>query len=458
MRHGDRREAAHLGDPHALLARYAPAPDRTARVVLHPRLTFIPCDREYLDAAGRTFAVDAAIRVFGRDDVEAAGRDVKDDADRPDLDAVIAAIEGAAGRRDVAAQQVTQAEARLAEARDHLDRVAAQRATACETIAAARQRLAQLEGTHHSDADLRRELEHARASLAAAESEHAQASAHASRADIDRAQAALAAAERELETLRTEARRRDHAVDSAAHHLEVWAAQRAVDETRFDLERLEAAAASAVGGSVATAQQAVDAARTRVTAIERALHERAVPDIQPDASEQAAALRAQIAAVERTLDDAATSRRHDLEQAEQVVDRARHDLAALERELHALVADVEPGGIHADLDSVLERLRRRLEPVAPSEPVSPSVELLQRLAEAPEALIVLVEPFETPPRDVVDALVTVATLKRVVVVTEDTSMLRDARELDPAIGAVRQPIVTGAVPSLAFARANGDPT
>ena len=43
MRYGNRTEAAEFGDPDAMLARFEPGPDRVARVVLHPRLSFVPC-------------------------------------------------------------------------------------------------------------------------------------------------------------------------------------------------------------------------------------------------------------------------------------------------------------------------------------------------------------------------------------------------------------------------------
>ena len=45
MPFGERRPAGDIGDPDAMLARFVPGPGRTARVVLHPRLSFARIER-----------------------------------------------------------------------------------------------------------------------------------------------------------------------------------------------------------------------------------------------------------------------------------------------------------------------------------------------------------------------------------------------------------------------------
>ena len=61
-----------MKDASALLARFAPGPDRTGRVVLHPRLTIVPLRRDDFEGLKRSFATDVPIRVAAASELPAA--------------------------------------------------------------------------------------------------------------------------------------------------------------------------------------------------------------------------------------------------------------------------------------------------------------------------------------------------------------------------------------------------
>ncbi len=70
----------------------------------------------------------------------------------------------------------------------------------------------------------------------------------------------------------------------------------------------------------------------------------------------------------------------------------------------------------------------------------------------------LIEPGAEPGEDLIGALISVSGLKRTVVVTDKTEMLHEAREMDPALGAVREPLETGGTSRQELARSDGNRT
>ena len=100
MRYGNRTEAAEFGDPDAMLARFEPGPDRVARVVLHPRLSFVPCAEADFEAFRLTFAVDVSARIFTAEEVDDARNDGGESAERVAVfDEAIEGILSAANNR-----------------------------------------------------------------------------------------------------------------------------------------------------------------------------------------------------------------------------------------------------------------------------------------------------------------------------------------------------------------------
>ena len=155
MRYGNRTEAAQFGDPDAMLARYEPGPERTARLVLHPRLSFVPCAAGDFEAFQTTFAVDVPARILTAEDVIAARTSGTRTADiTNELDTAIEAVLSAREQQDAARRRVAEADARLQEAQAGLDRVADQRAQVAEAVSEARQRLAWLERADVSETEL----------------------------------------------------------------------------------------------------------------------------------------------------------------------------------------------------------------------------------------------------------------------------------------------------------------
>jgi hypothetical protein len=462
MPFGEQRPAGDIGDPDAMLARFVPAPGRTARVVLHPRLSFVPCEPDAFDGVAATFEVDVAVRVCCAADVQAAAEGGAPVAERAAAyDAAIEEVAAARARQDAAAGHVDACERKLRDARANVDRVAHQRAQADEAILAAQRRLALLEGGHGAEGELRRELEaaHSAATIASDDLARIIADATTGREEqIRTAEAALARAEQEIDRIvRGYDEDGDGAVDGAAHRLELWAAQRSVEGLRSDLERLRASSAADDGrDAVEVAQRRVDEARARVAAAERALGVRADGAPERDAVAEASAIRAQIDAVQRSLADAADVRNQALVAAERDVEAGRREFAATQRALAVLIERVEPGADARDLDGVAGRLHHRRAQLETTDSASPTLRVLRRLAEeCPEPLLVLVEPFPDPPEDLLDSMIAISGLKRIAFVTENTSVLQRARELDPAIGAVRQPLDTGGVRRQEMARSDG---
>lgn len=460
MRHGDRRPASQTDDPDGLLARFQPAPGRTARVVLHPRLTFLPIGRDDLEGLRATFQVALPVRVLTAADVLVLATDTQTRAERAAAyDDAIAATTDAKEQCEAAVGQVAAATELLRAARADADRTCAQRARAEETIAAARERLAMLEGAGRSESELRRDLEDARMQVAAAQRELERFGV-SQPPDVATAEAALAAAERELERIVTTGRAGIDPVDETAHRLELWAAQRAVSEARAELERARRAEQGpGEHPRVAVVRKRLDAARERVAGLEMALDERSRREQREptEAPAEAQAIRAQIAAVERSLARAQRERAAQLQAAKVAVEEARRQVAAAERRLAAAVERLEPGAGIDEADAVLARARSRraLLDGPEAETGSGTEALLHRLAEASEPVLLLVDAFPDPPDDLLEALVSVAALKRVVFATDKTSVLHDARSLDPELGAVRTPIdIGGPRPALATSDGN----
>src|SRR5262245_56250331 len=152
MRYGNRTEAAQFGDPDAMLARFEPGPDRVARIVLHPRLSFIPVSASSFDAFQRTFAVDVEARILTAEDVRAARTLGTDNADRASaFDDAIEAIVKGRELQETARRRLEDAEQRLEDAQAGLTRVALQREQVDEAIGEARARLAVLESTESEE-------------------------------------------------------------------------------------------------------------------------------------------------------------------------------------------------------------------------------------------------------------------------------------------------------------------
>ena len=78
--------------------------------------------------------------------------------------------------------------------------------------------------------------------------------------------------------------------------------------------------------------------------------------------------------------------------------------------------------------------------------------------EAAEPMIVMIEPFDPAPPDLVDDLLAVTEHKRVVYLTDNAEILDHARTVAIELGAVREPLETGGVPRHAMARPDGDRT
>jgi hypothetical protein len=68
---GWRRDADPAGDPLGLLAYFSPGPDCSARVLLHPRLTFLPCRVESHESLAATFQVGVDARIVRAADIAA---------------------------------------------------------------------------------------------------------------------------------------------------------------------------------------------------------------------------------------------------------------------------------------------------------------------------------------------------------------------------------------------------
>ena len=464
MRYGNRTEAAEFGDPDAMLARFEPGPDRVARVVLHPRLSFVPCARVDFEAFRLTFAVDVSARIFTADEVDDARHDGGDSSERvAAFDEAIEGILSAREQHDAAERRVAEVEVRLVEAQAGLERVAQQRAQVDEAVAEARTRLALLEGAGVSDADLEREVADAKAAAQAADAALllSTETTNDSGPEIRKAQVELDRAQAELQRIERADVGGGYALDEASHQLELWAAQRAFDSARFELDRLRRLAGNNDNQQVVEATRArAAAARERLVAAEAALAERRAAGLPDDPVAEADALRTQIEAVERSLGDAEAARVADVQAVEQEAESARRDSEAAARQLEHALDRMDTDAGPEDVDAVLAELRyRREELTAGDEGLSAIGRVLRDLAlDAPEPLFVLIEPGAEPGEDLIGALISVSGLKRTVVVTDKTEMLHEARELDPALGAVREPLETGGTTRQELARSDGNRT
>ena len=463
MRYGNRTEAAQFGDPDAMLARFEPAPGRVARLVLHPRLSFVPCAAAAFEAFRATFAVDVAARILTTEDVLLARSTGTDNAERAaEFDAAIESILSAREQQEVATRRAADVEPRLEEARLALERVYQQRVQAADAVAIARQRLAVLEGAGASEAELRAALDAARAAVADAEADVADAESRTGgdTPELRQAHEAAEAAERELERIRNQGNDGGFALDEAAHQLEMWAAQRAAETARFESERLQRLHGGADAERDAEAsRERLALARARCETAERAVTELSNQGLPDDPAAEATALRAQIEAVERSLDEAEAAREGEVNALEQEAESAARDVDAANRQLEWALERIEVEEVDLDVDGVLAELRRRRETMTDDDGLSAVGRLLRDLAlDAPEPLLVFLDPVAEPGEDLIGALISVSGLKRTVVVTDKTEMLHEARELDPALGAVREPLETGGPQRQELARSDGNRT
>ena len=464
MRYGNRTEAAEFGDPDAMLARFEPGPDRVARVVLHPRLSFVPCAEADFEAFRLTFAVDVSARIFTAEEVDDARNDGGESAERvAAFDEAIEGILSAREQQDGAVRRVGEVEVRLVEAQAGLERVAQQRAQVDEAVSEARARLALLEGAGVSEAELEQEVADARAVAQAADAAVLLSAETTSDGgpEMRKAQVELDRAQAELKRIEGEGTGGGYALDEASHQLELWAAQRAFDTARFELDRLRRLGGNDNREQIVEAARARAAdARERLVAAESALAERRAAGLPEDPSAEADALRTQIEAVERSLGDPEAARVAEVQAVEQEAESARRDSEAAARQLeYALDRMVTEAGPE-DVDAVLAELRhRREELTAGDEGLSAIGRVLRDLAlDTPEPLFVLIEPAAEPGEDLIGALISVSGLKRTVVVSDKTEMLHEARELDPALGAVREPLETGGTSRQELARSDGNRT
>jgi predicted nucleic acid-binding Zn-ribbon protein len=446
-----------------MLARFEPGPDRVARLVLHPRLTFVPCERADFESVSLTFAVATTARIFSALDVESARTGGTESAERTTaLDEVIEIALRAREQQEDAARRVAEADDRLEAARTALARLIDQRAQVAATIAQARQNLAWLERADVSETELRHNVDTARSEVADAEAEVVRVSHNSDGPpELREAKATYDKAAAELRAIEARGADGDFALDEASHQLELWAAQRANDIAKYDLEHLQKSLSiedSSV--AIAAAQDRLDAARARLVEAERALAERSESGLPDDPEAEATAIRTQIEAVERSLSESEAARQAEVESLEQETEVAHRDRDTADRQLeHALDrVDVDPAA--QNIEEVLETLRARREELSADDPgLSVIGRVFRDLAQdAPEPLLVFVDPPGDDDEDLVGALISVSGLKRTVVVTDKTEMLREARELDPALGAVREPLETGGGGRQELARSDGNRT
>jgi predicted nucleic acid-binding Zn-ribbon protein len=464
MRYGNRTEAAQFGDPDAMLARFEPGPDRVARVVLHPRLSFVPVAADTFEAFRSTFAVDVETRIFSADDVRSARTHGTDNADRASaFDEAIEAIVKGREQQETARRRLEDAEGRLEEAQAALARVAFQREQVDAAVAEARARLAVLENAETQE-ELEARVTAARRRASHAETAHATATERAggTSPEILAAEAEVEKATRELQRIEDNAVEGGYALDEASHQLEMWAAQRALDVAKFDLDRLrrQAGDGADLEAEIEAAREELEAARAELDDAQAALTARAEADLPDDPAGEARAIRAQIEAVERSVGEAEAAREADVANLTQAVEAARREIDSATRHTERAIERFELDAPDADVEAALEELRhRRVELTADDPGLSALGRVLRDLAQdAPEPLLVFIEPDAEPGEDLIGALISVSGLKRTVVVTDKTEMLAEVREMEPALGAVREPLETSGVNRQELARSDGNRT
>jgi predicted nucleic acid-binding Zn-ribbon protein len=463
MRYGNRTEAAQFGDPDAMLARFEPAPDRVARLVLHPRLSFVPVAAASFDAFCATFAVDVPARILTAEDVITARTSGTENAERASaFDETIEAILNTRELHDAASRRLEEADARREEARAGLKRVAQQREQVNAAVVEARRRLAMLEAAEPEEV-LERRVSDAHAKVTAAEAEVARLAKRTggTSKEVRVAEAAVEKTERELRRIENSQVTGGYALDEASHQLELWAAQRAFEIAKFDLDRLRRRGGDVeIEAEAETARVHLQAAREELEAAKTALAARAQSGLPDDPAGEARAIRAQIEAVERSLGDAEAAREAEVSAFEQEVDAARREIDSATRQLERALERFELNAPDADVEAALAELRHRREQLTADDAgLSAIGRVLRDLAlDAPEPLLVFVEPVAQPGEDLIGALISVSGLKRTVVVTDKTEMLHEARDLEPALGAVRAPLETSGANRQELARSDGNRT
>jgi hypothetical protein len=464
MRYGNRTEAAQFGDPDAMLARFEPGPDRVARIVLHPRLSFVPVATEAFDAFRSTFAVDAEARILTSEDLRTARTLGTDNADRASaFDEAIEAIVTGREQQEAARRRLEDAEGRLDEAQSALTRVTLQREQVDAAVADARKRLAVLEVVQ-TEEELEARVAAARRRVSAAEAAQASATERAggSSPEMRAAEAEVEKTERELQRIQSSAVEGGYALDEASHQLETWAAQRALDMAKFDLDRLhrQARDGADVEADASAAREELEAARAELDDAIAAQAARADADLPDDPAAEACAIRAQIETVERSVGEAEAAREADVATVTQEVEAARREIDSATRQTERAIERFELDAPDADVEAALAELRHRREELTADDPgLSAIGRVLRDLAlDAPEPLLVFIEPEAEPGEDLIGALISVSGLKRTVVVTDKTEMVAEVREMEPALGAVREPLETSGVSRQELARSDGNRT
>ena len=435
--------------------------------MLHPRLSFVPCAAADFEAFRLTFAVDVAgAHLHGRGSRRRPQRRQRR-ADRvAAFDEAIEGILSAREQQDAADRRVGEVEVRLVEAQAGLERVAQQRAQVDEAVAEARARLAVLESAGVSDAELEQEVADAEAAAQAAEAALLLSAETAERRRTrDPQGAGRARPAPSASSNGSSAKASAAGTRSTRRRTNSSCGRPSAPSTPHD----SSSTGCAGWRATTTAQQIVEAARDRVeaaarerlVAAEAALAERRAAGLPEDPAAEADALRTQIEAVERSLGDAEAAR-----------DRRSRKRSSRKRSPPGATPRPRPGSSSTrwtgwtptptatDMDAVLAELRhRREELTAGDEGLSAIGRVLRDLAlDAPEPLFVLIEPGAEPGEDLIGALISVSGLKRTVVVTDKTEMLHEAREMDPALGAVREPLETGGTSRQELARSDGNRT
>jgi multidrug efflux pump subunit AcrA (membrane-fusion protein) len=242
----------------------------------------------------------------------------------------------------------------------------------------------------------------------------------------------------------------------------MWAAQRALDMAKYDLERLrrQAGDSADLEAEIDAASEARDAARAALEDAQAQLTARRDAELPDNPAGEARAIRAQIETVERSLREAEAAREADVANLAQDVEAARREIDSATRQTERAIERFELDAPDADVEAALAELRNRREQLTADDPgLSAIGRVLRDLAlEAPEPLLVFIEPDPEPDEDLIGALISVSGLKRTVVVTDKTEMLAEVREMEPALGAVREPLETSGVNRQELARSDGNRT
>ena len=371
MRYGNRTEAAEFGDPDAMLARFEPGPDRVARVVLHPRLSFVPCAEADFEAFRLTFAVDVSARIFTAEEVDDARNDGGESAER--VAAFDEAIEGILSAREQ--QDAAERPRRRGRRAARRGRRPAWNASPSSARKSTRPWPRRAPGSRCSRAPAspRRssnsEVADARAAVAGGRGRAAaQRRDHERRRtrDAQGAGRARPAAGASSNGSKAKASAVAYALDEASHQLELWAAQRA-----FDTRPIRARPAAPAGRQRGR-EQIVEATRARNASMPRRARLEAAEPHSPSGGRpgcrrirppRPTAIRTQIEAVERSLGDAEAAREAEVaKRSSRKRSPPGGDSEAAARQLeHALDRMDTEAGRDQDMDEVLAELRHRRE-------------------------------------------------------------------------------------------------